>query len=236
MKKFFCLDLKTLPPQELLNLETINDNQSKLNNNNNNNSSSSSSVVKSVEYRRIEQVLIILNNLSYEENNADFMANKSTSLIEFLIMCIYCSHSYVELKRHALDILVNLSRKIKLKSMNDKLKRLFIMSICHLIVGNVTSGIQQQQHQHLQPEATDDSSSEIKKNYVDYGQDRMDILKGLEILTKLFSQQIDPQLDSIDYGNESLLSTYYLNEMTGVLFLNKILIRIEHTKSVQLMG
>lgn len=208
--------MKTLPSQELLNLHgTNNANQSKLTNR---------TTCNSVEYRRIEQVMITLNNLSFEENNADFMANKSTTLIEFLIMCIYCSNSFVELKRHALDILVNLSRKIKLKSMNDKLKRLFIMSICHLIVGNVTSVIQ--------PEA-DDSSSEIKENYVDNGQDRMDILKGLEILTKLFSQQIDPQLDSKDYGNESLLSTYYLNEMTGVLFLNKILIRIEQLLTMQ---
>ena len=59
------------------------------------------------------------------------------------------------------------------------------------------------------------------------------ILKGLEILTKLFAQQIDPQLGSLDYVNESFLSTYYLNEMSGVLFLNKILIRIEQLLTVQ---
>ncbi len=66
--------------------------------------------------------MIILNNLSFEENNAEFMANKSSNLIEFLIMCIYCtggesSHSF-EIKKHTLEILVNLSRRLKLKSLN----------------------------------------------------------------------------------------------------------------------
>lgn len=203
--------LKTLPAKELLNLDQeTNAHESKLVHTNH---------ADSVEFRRIEQVMVTLNNLSFEENNADFMANKSPILIEFLVMCIYCTGSRVELKKHALDILSNLSRRIKLKSFSDKQQRLLLMSISHLIVGTNTNKI--------------DDENPVKEFYDEQNQDRSDIIKGLEILTKLCAQQIDPCLTSVDYANETILAQYYLNEMTGALFLNKILVRLEQLLTVQ---
>jgi hypothetical protein len=217
MPKLYNKYLKTLPSHELLNLqETISTDPIDTNNKQ-----------QQTEFRRIEQVMIILNNLSFEENNAEFMANKSSNLIEFLIMCIYCtggeSHSF-EIKKHALDILVNLSRRLKLKSLNEKHKRLLLMSICYLMIGNCSVN---------NTNTAETEMNTIKEDFREQGKDRLDITRGLEILTKLFAQQIDPNLESIDYSNETILAQYYLNEMTGVLFLNKILIRLEQLLTAQ---
>ena len=207
LPKLYNSYLKTLPEKELLNLETSSQNESKMINNSN----------KTVELRRIEQVMVILNNLSFEDNNADFMANKAPVLIEFLIMCIHCTNCTIELKKHSLDILSNISRKMKLNQMSTKLQRLLLITLSYLIVGNTNN----------------DNQNDIKEHYDEQNQDRLDIIRGLEILTKLTSQQVDPQLGSVDYLNEDFLSQYYLNESSGALFLNKIFVRLEQLLSVQ---
>lgn len=192
---FLIKDLKTLPPQELLSLrETYEDTE--------------------IEFRRIEQVMVILNNLSFEENNADFMANKSSCLLEFLIMCLYCTNSHIDLHKHALDILANLSRKIKLKTMNDKLKSLLILSIAHLIG-------------YEAKEEKDEFGHYISPSSISL--DRLDTIRGLEIFTKLFAQHIGIN-DSDDYENERIISRYIMNKD---LFLEQMLLRIEHLLSIR---
>ena len=158
------------------------------------------------EYRRIEQVMITLNNLSFEESNAEFMANKSPTLIEFLIMCTYCSESQIELRKHALDILTNLSRKLKLSKMSESHKSLLLISLSHLIIGQ------------------DNQTPE-----------RLDIIRGLEILTKLCSQPVDP-IEKEDYTNEKLLAEYIEDEEKSLnqsFVLDKIIKRLEELLSYQ---
>ena len=92
----------------------------------------------SVEFRRIEQVLIILNNLSFDDENAQFMSNKCTTLFEFLILCLYVkplNNSFVELRRNSLDILCNISRKMQLKQLSETHRNLLLISLHYLIVG-----------------------------------------------------------------------------------------------------
>jgi AT-rich interactive domain-containing protein 2 len=90
--------IHTLPSQELLNLREIKQDL------NGNNYTPRGCAIDSIEFRRIEQVMISLNNLSFEESNAEYMANRCLPLIEFLIMCLYCggsggSSSTLELKK-----------------------------------------------------------------------------------------------------------------------------------------
>ena len=88
--------------------------------------------------------MITLNNLSFEENNAEYMANESPGLFEFLIMCLFCTGSdcYIELKKHSLDILTNISRKMKITRMSEWHKCLLFTSIDYLINGKHS-------HRHL---------------------------------------------------------------------------------------
>ena len=53
--------------------------------------------------------MVILNNLSFDENNLDFLS-KSTTLIQFLLVSVYCTYS--ELSKLSLDILSNISSKV----------------------------------------------------------------------------------------------------------------------------
>lgn len=234
--------LNTLPEQDLLNLRDDSLHQNSQN-------------ASSVEYRRIEQVMITLNNLSFEENNAEFMANKSSALFEFLIMCLFCSNSecYIELKKHALDILTNISRKIKINRMSENHKCLLLVSIDYLLNGQY--GHRNLPNPHFEG---NNNGSEVSQS-----QDQFDIIRGLEVLTKLCSQKIDPN-ETEDYQNEVIISTsqvirsvnngvetYKLqsidpmilhdsietmpesNSKRSQLFLNKILYRLEHLLSLQ---
>lgn len=189
----------------------------------------------SEEYRRIEQVLVILNNLSFEENNAEFMANQCRTLLEFLILCVFCDKSecYVELKKHALDILSNISRRIKLTKLAEADKYLILISIDYLINGNKGNYI-----------SMTEPFREVQS------QEKFDIIRGLEILTKLCSQKVDAN-ESEDYINELIITTsilknnpknqhltsqkkyYDSKSLQSELFLKNILKRFECLISVQ---
>jgi hypothetical protein len=163
-----------------------------------------------VELKRIEQVLVILNNLSFEEENADFMANKCEHLLEFLIMCLYCTkfckrtHSSsinktpVDLRKYSLDILISISRKLKLKNISESIRNVLLISIVHLMNSSNNS----------------------------------DIVCAVEILTKLCSQTIEflEVTTSESLTNELLITQFtYLNDF----YLNRIVVRFEYLLSMQ---
>jgi len=171
------------------------------------------------------------------------MANKCTTLFEFLIMCLFCNGEdcYVELKKHALDILTNISRKIKLDKMSEAHRCLLFVSLDFLING--PGGHRSLANPHFEGQST---------TTPEQSQDQFDIIRGLEVLTKLCSQKIDPSNDSEDYINEQILSTSeviadvdnstfkikMLNPgdsalYSPTLFVNKILYRLEHLLSLQ---
>ena len=199
----FCLnqDINNLPPQDLLNLREMKEDI-------NGNNYTPRGFLESVEFRRIEQVMISLNNLSFEETNAEYMANKCVLLLEFLIMCLYCTGSSLELRKHALDILANLSRKIKLKNLTEKHKSLLLVSIFHLIIG---------QHQEPEPdqlnvndfESTSTDSAQVMNSIST--QDQLDIIRGIEILTKLFSQTVIVGEED-NFTNEKIIARFLLEQ------------------------
>ena len=117
-------------------------------------------LTKSIEYRRLEQLMIVLNNLSFDEVNAEFMANRSGTLFEFLILSAFFSSQepYVNLRRHSLDILTNVAKKLKLKRLGSAHRALLIGTLHHLIV-----------NEH---------------------QDRLDTIRGLEVLSKLCGRDL----------------------------------------------
>lgn len=89
MKIFFKGSLE-LPSQELLGLRQIDGSDN-------------------VEAQRIEQVLVILYNFSFDSFNCDYFA-RTKLLFKFLIMCTYCNYS--DIKNEALDILGNISKRV----------------------------------------------------------------------------------------------------------------------------
>ena len=204
--------IETLPEQDLMNLRETG-------------------YLTSVEFKRIEQVLVVLNNLSFEENNAEYMANKCPVLLEFLILCLYAKNAYSELCKHALDILANVSRRIKLKLLSDLNRDLLVNALVHLIVGED----QEKQQENSMTRASMINSNEnitpsAASSSLLGAQDRMDIVRGLEILTKLCSQLIDP-FDE-ENSNENLIARYMIKSESE-LFIERIIIRLEELLSVQ---
>jgi hypothetical protein len=213
LPKLYNEYLKDIPSSELMSLREWYDDEEGL----------------CSEYRRIEQVMIILNNLSFEDNNATFMANQSGSLLEFLIMCLFCKNRglLVDIRKHALDILANLSRCMKLRCLSDKHRNLLFLALEYLIVGQ-----QQKQNSY-------DSSLSKKFNAIS-SQNHLDLLRGLEIFTKLCAQRLQ-LLDDECESNERIISSFKMNlHFTSIpeqnetcLFLNSIIFRLEELLSVQ---
>lgn len=178
----------------------------------------------SAEHKRIEQVLVILNNLSFEEINADFMT-KCQVLFEFLIVCLYCSNDSYEIRKHALDILANISRKLKLRFLSERHKQMLLNAMYHLIIG------------------------EEKINYSTFEKqdegfvckivpilDRFEVIRGLEILTKLCAQeQLESLSDDEFLNNEKIISKFSVEFKNGqnVLLLERIFSRIKEILPVQ---
>ena len=193
--------------------------------------------LESVEFRRIEQVMVSLNNLSFEESNAEYMANKCVPLLEFLLMCLYCTGSSVELRKHSLDILANLSRKLKLKNLSEKHQSLLLMSIFHLIVG-----------QHQEPSSDSDqltasdfeattatesaNAAASSSTFNLSSQDRLDIVRGIEILTKLCSENVETNEEN-NFTNEKIIARFILAEKDTFNFLEAIIDRLEQLLSVK---
>ena len=131
-------------------------------------------------------------------------------------MCLYCGENFLELRNHALDTLSNLSRKLKIDKLNERNRSLLFTSIEYLINGL-----------HQAPQIFDSNDlSTINLDFI--SQERLDTIRGLEILTNLCSQKID-QTYWDDYKNEFIISS---TESSGY-FLNKILIRLEQLLSTQ---
>ncbi|RNA18036.1 AT-rich interactive domain-containing 2-like isoform X1 [Brachionus plicatilis] len=171
----------------------------------------------SVEYKRIEQVLVILNNLSFEEINADFMT-KCQVLFEFLCVCLYCSNPVYEIRKHALDILANISRKLKLRFLSDRHKRMLLNAMYHLIVGQ---------------EEINYSTFESRIVPI---LDRFELIRGLEILTKLCAQeQLESLADEDFLNNEKVLCKFSVQFKNGqnVLLLERVILRIQEMLPVQ---
>jgi hypothetical protein len=136
---------------------------------------------RSIEYRRMEQVMIILNNLSFDESNAEFMAAKSPVLFEFLILALYFHPTrppFVNLKRHSLDILTNIAKKLKLKRLSASHRTLLIRSLYQLIV--VGDGVRADE-------------------------DKLDVIRGLEILSKLSGRG---EMGDDELSNDRILAKY----------------------------
>jgi hypothetical protein len=179
----------SLPSQDLMSLRDHYDSENQM---------------YKVEFRRIEQCMVVLNNLSFEDTNADYMANKCPTLIEFLTMCLFSTND--DIKKHSLDIFVNISRKLKLKKLTKQHQFLVLKSIQHLIMGDQSIRLS-----IVQP-GTIMRSISI---------DRIDLIRGLEILTKLCCQQIS-LTDMEDFSNEKLLSVYELDDDNSCLFLESL--------------
>lgn len=178
----------------------------------------------SAEYKRIEQVLVILNNLSFEDINADFMT-KCQVLFEFLIVCLYCSDQNYEIRKHALDILANISRKLKLRFLSDKHKRMLLNSIYHLIIA-------QEETNYSTFENKDDTLVSRMFPVLD----RFEVIRGLEILTKLCVQeQLESLADDDFLNNEKIISEFTIEFKNGqsVLLLERIFSRIKEILPVQ---
>jgi hypothetical protein len=204
-------------------------------------------LLNSVEFKRIEQTLVVLSNLSFEENNAEYMANKCPALFEFLVLCLHTKSAYIEFRKHALDILANISRKMKLKLLSGAHKNLLVISLTHLLIGN------NDQQPRQQDQATADSissngpatmNSTIGASLLG-GQDHLDVIRGLEILTKLCSQTVD--LFDEENSNEKCIAKYSYtldeaNTSANVvenssnhegLFIERVIYRLEELLSVQ---
>jgi hypothetical protein len=229
-----------LPEQELLNLREMNDIET-INSITGEPIDYQNPLLNSVEFKRIEQTLVVLNNLSFEENNADYMANKCPGLFEFLVLCLHTKSAYIEFRKHALDILANISRKMKLKLLSENHRNLLVISLTHLLIGNND----QQSRQQDQPSNGTDASSNNTVTMNNTcgasllgGQDHLDIIRGLEILTKLCSQTIDP-FDE-ENSNEKYIAkySYILGEKANVenhegLFIERVIYRLEELLAVQ---
>jgi hypothetical protein len=166
------IDAKSLPSQEMMNLRQEN-------------------AIDNVELKRVEQVIrlidwlinffkiyyfnflqamVILNNLSFDEHNIEFLS-KSTILIQFLIISGYCTYS--EISKLSLDILSNICSKVILQNLSKlDLNRLF---------------------------------STIKKLL--FSNDRYEMIRGLEIITKLCQTR----------DNKELLTIYLDNDIYEIL-------------------
>ena len=191
--------------------------------------------LESVEFRRIEQVMVSLNNLSFEESNADYMANKCVPLLEFLLMCLYCTGSSVELRKHSLDILANLSRKLKLKNLSDKHQSLLLMSIFHLIVGQhqePSSDSDQLTASDFEATTATESASANVTSFNLSSQDRLDIVRGIEILTKLCSENVETNEED-NFTNDKIIARFILAEKDTFNFLEAIIDRLEQLLSVK---
>jgi hypothetical protein len=214
------LELNEFPEQELLNIrEMIDENEGET----------------SVEFRRIEQVLIILNNLSFDDSNASYMSHQCPTLLEFLILCLHVKilSNLTDLRKHSLDTLANISRKLELKRLNETHRILLLNSLQYLIVGNREEFNNFQNSQNIKPQ-DDQNNSTTTSNQMSHtlfgSQDKFDIMRGLEILTKLCSQLIDP-LDE-ESSNEKLIAKYTLKN-SEELFIEKIVYRLEELLSTQ---
>lgn len=178
----------------------------------------------SAEYKRIEQVLVILNNLSFEEINADFMT-KCQVLFEFLIVCLYCSNENYEIRKHALDILANISRKLKLRFLSERHKQMLLSAMYHLIIG--------QENVNYSTFEKQDESFVCKIFPI---LDRFEVVRGLEILTKLCAQeQLESVSDDDFLNNEKIISKFSVQFKNGqsVLLLERIFSRIKEILPVQ---
>ncbi|CAF0976366.1 unnamed protein product [Brachionus calyciflorus] len=180
-----------------------------------------------IEYKRIEQVLIILNNLSFEDLNADFMANKCQVLFEFLIMCLYSNHPIYDIKKHALDIWANISRKLKLNLLSEKNSKLFLNALYHVLIG-------QEEIQYLTIEENDANEELVTKMVPVL--DRLGLIRGLEILTKLCTQeQLDTLHDDESINNEKIISKFSVDYKNGktMLLLERVFKRLDEILPVQ---
>lgn len=166
--------------------------------------------------------MVALNNLSFDEANADYMVNKCQVLVEFLIMCLYCNNPSLEIRKHSLDILSNLSKELKLKRLDASVQSLLISSLCQLIIGRI----------HVNNGETE-CIREKWSMASSFNQDRLDLIRGLEILTKLCSQVIDPFEDEL--SNDKLLAKYvlYEHEQTKHLFVDHLVDRFEELLTIQ---
>ena len=215
--------LHTLPELDVLNLREAYDNTSNIH---------GMPDACLVEFKRIEQVLVVLNNLSFEENNADYLANKCPALFEFLVMCLYVKSAHADIRRHALDTLANISRKMMLKLLSQAQKNLLVISLTHLIVGYDCDD-------HKLSNADDTAANmatttnHLNSSLLD-DQDQMDIIRGLEVITKLCAQALDP-FDEENSNEKWIMRFSYQNEAAAIegSFVEKVILRIEELLSVQ---
>jgi hypothetical protein len=213
--------LNSLPDDDLLNLKKMPDIHSRYAN------------AFATELRRIEQVLVILNNASFSEKNADFLANKSPLILEFLILCIYSTLESV--RTVALDILVNLSQKIKLKYLNDKHIYLLFMALTHLITGHEKLEESTALIPNKDETTSNGSSGLIQKTIALPALNRIEIARGLEVLAKLFTfPLVDVSAENIEnyFINERIVSQYVL-QPDNLPFVERVLIRIESLLSLK---
>jgi hypothetical protein len=190
------------------------------------------------------------------------MANRWPALFEFLCLCLHLRPAYIEFRKHALDILANISRKMQLKLLNEARTNLLVISLTHLLIGGSdqqSSARPNEQQQGAGDGNGNSSSTPTMSNTIGAsllgGQDHLDIIRGLEILTKLCSQTVDP-FDE-ENSNERCIARYAyktnnetannqnndgdadMNESSTSdqnhdgLFIEKVIYRLEELLSIQ---
>lgn len=85
-----------------------------------------------VEAMRVEQVMVTLFNLTFDECNVAFMA-KSATILEFFMLGSFCGFGS-DIRRLALDSLANLSRRIELGGLGEPLVSCLFDVVRYLIV------------------------------------------------------------------------------------------------------
>lgn len=123
---------------------------------------------------RIEQILMILRNLSFDRTNAlyliDTFRSPNSLTLKFFLLISYCENK-VELQKYSFDIWTNLASNINLHSINDEQTQLIRQLLIDMLNGNEI--VQQQ--------------------------DRFQIIRALEILSNLAQSGHDNAIYLIDF-------------------------------------
>lgn len=88
---------------------------------------------------RIEQILMILRNLSFDRTNAlyliDTFRSSNSLALKFLLLISYCENK-VELQKYSFDIWTNLASYMNLPSLGDEQTQLIRQLLTHMLTGN----------------------------------------------------------------------------------------------------
>jgi hypothetical protein len=130
---------------------------------------------------RIEQVLMIVRNLSFDRSNAVYLLDSVRSSFSiayvFLLLVSYCERK-LELQKYAFDIWTNLATCMHLRTTSNDEARLFRRLLHQML--NDDDGIEENNEEHQQP-------------------DRLKLIRALEIIGNLACAGADNSIYLVDY-------------------------------------